>query len=206
MVCKNYTDLKTEIGDVTLLVVSKTQSVDKIKELYDCGVRAFGENRIEELSKKVVELPADICWHFIGRIQTKKIRNIVKCADLIHSVDSFKAIETINKEAGKISKVQDVLIQLNVSEEESKTGFDENSLVQIMEFVSNQPNVNVVGLMTMAPFTDDHEVLSNVFTKMKSLYDQYDFSILSMGMSNDYHIAIECGSNLVRVGTRIFSE
>ncbi len=206
MIYDNYKNIADTIGDANLLVVSKYQGIDKIQELYDSGVRLFGENRIEELKMKYSEMPKDICWHFIGRIQSKKIKHIVKYADLIHSVDSFKALTIINKEAEKINKIQKVLIQLNVSNEESKTGFDENDLSTIIIEVSNYTNVEVVGLMTMAPFTDDKAILRDVFLKMKNCYDQYHFSVLSMGMSNDYKIALEYGANLIRIGTSIFSE
>lgn len=206
MIYDNYKNIADSIGNANLLVVSKYQGIDKIQELYDSGVRLFGENRIEELKIKYSELPKDICWHFIGRIQSKKIKDIVKYADLIHSVDSFKALTIINKEAEKINKIQKVLIQLNVSNEESKTGFDERDLSSIIIEVSNYTNIEVVGLMTMAPFTDDKAILRDVFSKMKNCYDQYHFSVLSMGMSNDYKIALEYSANLIRIGTSIFSD
>ncbi len=204
MLYENYKMISQEIGDAQLLVVSKQRSIESISELYDHGVRLFGENRIEELREKKLALPEDITWHFIGRIQSKKIRHIVQCANLIHSVDSFKTLDLINKEASKINKVQDVLIQLNVSDEESKTGFNESELDKIMDYVSDLENVNVVGLMTMAPFTDDEDVLRKVFSAMQQNYLKYYFTVLSMGMSNDYMIALEYGANLVRVGTKIF--
>lgn len=206
MLYDNYKKIAADINDAKLLAVSKHQEAFKIQELYDNGVREFGENRIEELKVKCNELPSDIVWHFIGRIQSKKIKDIVKCADLIHSVDSLKALKLIDKEAGKIDKVQKVLIQLNVSEEESKTGFDENDLVEVMKEAESLSNVEVVGLMTMAPFTSDEVVLRNVFSIMQSKFEEYDFDVLSMGMSNDYKIAIEYGANLIRVGTSIFGK
>ncbi len=206
MLYSNYKSIEESIGNARLLAVSKNQEVFKIQELYDNGVREFGENRIEELKVKCSELPSDIVWHFIGRIQSKKIRDIVKCADLIHSVDSLKALKLINKEALKIDKVQKVLIQLNVSEEESKTGFDENDLKSVMGEAESLSNVNVVGLMTMAPFTSDENVLRSIFSTMQDKFGEYDFDVLSMGMSNDYKVAIEYGANLIRVGTMIFGK
>ncbi|MFV0499871.1 MAG: YggS family pyridoxal phosphate-dependent enzyme [Bacilli bacterium] len=204
MIYENYDRIKKTIGEVNLLVVSKHQSEDKIIELYNHGIREFGENRTEELKVKKNNLPNDIKWHFIGRIQSKKIRDIVKCAALIHSVDSLKALRLINKEANKINKVQEILIQLNISHEESKTGFNRQDVETILLESKQLANVKVLGLMTMAPNTNDKAVLENVFKQMKECYDFYDFSILSMGMSNDYKIAIEYGSNLIRVGTMIF--
>ncbi len=206
MLYDNYKNIVSEIGEATLLAVSKNQPIESIVELYNNGVRMFGENRIEELKEKVIDSPDDIAWHFIGRIQSKKIRDIVKCSDLIHSVDSLKALTLIDKEAKKIDKVQNVLIQLNVSEEESKTGFDQFDLETVMNEVKSLPNVKVLGLMTMAPFTDDEDILRNVFSIMQKKYNEYDFEILSMGMSNDYHLAIEYGANLIRVGTSIFKQ
>lgn len=205
MLYDNYKNIVKDIGDAMLLVVSKYQPNDKIEELYNNGVRAFGENRIEELKVKKETLPSDIEWHFIGRIQSKKIRDIVKCSDLIHSVDSLKALSLIDKEAGKINKVQSVLIQLNVIDEESKTGFSAQQLDEVMQCASSLVNVKVVGLMTMAPNTEDEDVLRSVFSQMKECYDKYDFDILSMGMSNDYKVALEYGANIVRIGTMIFS-
>lgn len=206
MIYDNYKNIVSEIGEASLLAVSKTQPIESIVELYNNGVRMFGENRIEELKEKVIDSPDDIAWHFIGRIQSKKIRDIVKCSELIHSVDSLKALTLIDKEAKKIDKVQKVLIQLNVSEEESKTGFDQFDLETVMNEVKSLPNVKVLGLMTMAPFTDDEDILRNVFSIMQKKYNEYDFEILSMGMSNDYHLAIEYGANLIRVGTSIFKQ
>ncbi len=206
MLYENYKNIEAKIGSASLLAVSKTQPEEKILELYNHGVREFGENRIEELKVKVDSLPSDISWHFIGRIQSKKIKDIVKCADLIHSVDSLKALRIIDKEAAKINKIQKVLIQLNVSEEESKTGFDQFDLDDVMKEVKQLANVEVLGLMTMAPFTDDVSVLENVFSIMQKKYSEHDYEILSMGMSNDFHIAVKYGANLIRVGTSIFSE
>lgn len=205
MLYDNYKKIVDEIGDAKLLVVSKYQPNNKIEELYNCGVRSFGENRIEELKLKKQELPNDIEWHFIGRIQSKKIKDIVSCADLIHSVDSLKVLLLIDKEAKKIDKVQDVLIQLNVSNEDSKTGFDASDLENVMSEAKKLCNVKIVGLMTMAPFTDDENILRNVFSKMQDCYKLYSFDLLSMGMSNDYHIALEYGANIIRIGTMIFS-
>ncbi len=205
MLYDNYKSIASEIGNASLLVVSKTQPESSILELYNNGIKEFGENRIEELKVKVKNLPEDISWHFIGRIQSKKIKDIVNYAHLIHSVDSLKALKLIDKEARKINKVQKVLIQLNVSSEETKTGFSDSDLSEVMSVAKSLPNIEVVGLMTMAPFTDDEAVLNNVFSTMQEKYKEYEFEVLSMGMSNDFHIAIKYGANLIRVGTKIFS-
>lgn len=206
MICSNYDKIKSEIGSTMLLAVSKTQQNDKIMTLYNHGVKSFGENRINELKMKKLVLPDDIDWHFIGRLQTKKVRDVVKNADLIHSVDTIGILETIDKESAKIGKVQRVLIQINASGEESKTGFYPHELDEVVSASKKLSNVCVVGLMTMAPFTDDEEILREVFDIMKKLYNSYDFEILSMGMSNDYKLAIEYGATLIRVGTSIFNE
>ncbi len=206
MICNNYDTIKAKVGDAKLLVVSKTQTNEKILQLYKHGVRCFGENRINDLKYKVISLPEDIEWHFIGRIQSKKIRDIVKCSHLIHSVDSIKTLELIDKEANKIKKEQHVLIQINVSGEDSKTGFLASQLNDVLKVASKLSNVKVDGIMTMAPFTDDTELLNSVFEKMQKIYQMHDFTILSMGMSNDYEIALQYGANLVRIGSSIFKE
>lgn len=206
MICKNYDRIKNEINSSQLLVVSKTQSIEDIRKLYNHGVYAFAENRINELKNKVLVLPSDIEWHFVGRLQTKKIRDIVKNCVLIHSVDSVKGIEVINKEACKIDKVQDVLIQLNISGEESKTGFLEENLTSVLDFSKGLKHVRILGIMTMAPYTDDEAELRRIFSKMQELFLNNDFSILSMGMSNDYKIAVEYGSTIVRIGSSIFNK
>ncbi len=206
MICNNYDKIKQEIGDVTLLVVSKTQPNEKIRALYNHGVREFGENRINDLKLKRLALPDDIIWHFVGRIQTKKIRDIVKNASLIHSVDSVKTLEVINHEAQKINKVQKVLVQVNVSEEASKTGFYTEELEDVIKLAKKFKHVSIEGLMTMAPFIDDEAELRRIFSEMQTLANSLELKELSMGMSNDYKIAIECGATIVRIGTSIFKE
>ncbi len=206
MICNNYDKIKSEIGNVKLLVVSKTQPNEKILKLYNHGVRDFGENRINDLKVKRLTLPEDINWHFVGRIQTKKVRDIVKNCTLIHSVDSTRILETINKEALKIGKVQRVLIQLNISEEESKTGFYKEEIESVISFASKLKNICVEGFMTMAPFSASEEELEEIFKEMQLILKTYRLNELSMGMSNDYNIAIKYGSTIIRVGTSIFKE
>lgn len=199
---------KTLPLNCTLVAVSKTKPNASIIEAYEAGQRVFGENKALELRDKAEVLPKDIEWHFIGRLQTNKVKYVVKNASLIHSVDRMKLVEAINKEAIKQDKVQDILIQLNVSKEESKTGFEVDNFDEILTSIKDFMNVRVVGLMTMAPFVDDVEEIRYVFKDMKSIYDKYkdkyDLNHLSMGMSNDYQVALEEGANMVRIGSSIF--
>lgn len=209
MIKENYEHIKSTLNDETILVaVSKTKPVSLIQEAYDLGQRIFGENKALELRDKVDLLPSDIEWHFIGRLQTNKVKYVVKNAALIHSVDRIKLAQEISKEAAKANKVQDVLVQLNISHEDSKTGFDQNQLASIIEEVSALEHVRVVGLMTMAPFLENAEEVRYVFKEMKEIFDKYknefDLKYLSMGMSNDYHVAQEEGANMVRIGSSIF--
>jgi len=195
-------------ADSTLVAVSKTKPNALIEEAYQSGQRIFGENKALELRDKALVLPADIEWHFIGRLQTNKVKYVVKAAQLIHSVDRLKLAKAINDEATKLGKVQEVLVQLNISLEDSKTGFNKEELEEILQAVKSYENINVVGLMTMAPFVDDAEEVRYVFKAMKEIYDQYqeeyNLKYLSMGMSNDYQIALEEGANMVRIGSSIF--
>jgi pyridoxal phosphate enzyme (YggS family) len=209
MIKENYEHIKSTLNsDTTLVAVSKTKPVSLIQEAYDLGQRIFGENKALELRDKVDLLPNDIKWHFIGRLQTNKVKYVVKNAALIHSVDRMKLAVEISKEAVKACKVQDVLIQLNISQEDSKTGFDKNELASIINEVQALENVKVVGLMTMAPFLENAEEVRYVFKEMKEIFDKYknEFNLeyLSMGMSNDYHVALEEGANMVRIGSSIF--
>ncbi|MBM7558875.1 YggS family pyridoxal phosphate-dependent enzyme [Marinitoga litoralis] len=214
---KNLSEIQNKIklyasnrNDILLIAVSKTFPIEYIKEAYDFGIRDFAENKAQELRYKAQELSdLDINWHFIGRIQTNKIKYIVPVAKYIHSVYREKEIEEIDKVAKKYNKIQKILIELNVSGEESKGGITENELKDLLEFSKQFENVQVVGLMTMAPYTDNEEIIRNVFLKLKSLRDEYikyypNLKELSMGMSNDYHIAIEAGSTMLRIGSSIF--
>ena len=209
MIKQNLENIKNIIPSHCVLVaVSKTKPNEAIIEAYEAGQRIFGENKALELRDKAEVLPKDIRWHFIGRLQTNKVKYVVKHSSLIHSVDRLKLVEAINKEAEKLEKIQDILIQLNVSKEESKTGFEVEHFDEILSSINDYKNVRVVGLMTMAPFVDDVEDVRYVFKDMKSIYDKYkdnyNLSHLSMGMSNDYHVALEEGANMVRIGSSIF--
>jgi hypothetical protein len=205
-----------EIGaDVTLIAVSKTKPDSLIKDAYDFGQRDFGENKVQDLKAKAERLPKDIRWHMIGRIQTNKIKDFIGFVHLIHGVDRTKALQIINKEAGKAERIVDVLIQVHISQEETKAGF---SIAELMDFIKNSDfdnyqNIRVRGLMGMATFTNNENQITNEFSILKKLFDQikkesnlFHFDILSMGMSGDFKIALKEGSNMIRLGTVLFGE
>ena len=195
---------------VTLVAVSKTKPVEDLQEAYDAGIRDFGENKIQEMCDKYEVLPKDIRWHMIGHVQTNKVKYMAPFVYLIHGVDSLKLLKEINKQAEKNNRVIDVLLQQFIADEETKFGLDEEEIHQIMtEEIQNLPNIRVVGLMGMATFTDDENQVRNEFKSLKSNFDllqknHSDVSILSMGMSGDYEMAIEEGSTMVRIGSSIF--
>lgn len=198
--------------EVTLIAVSKTKPVETLQEAYDLGVRIFGENKVQELTAKYEALPKDIHWHMIGHLQTNKVKYIIDKAELIHSVDSLKLAETIEKEAAKHDLIVDILVEVNVAEEESKFGMKMEEVIPFVEKVSAFPHVRVRGLMTIAPFVEDPEENRSIFADLHKLYidikkknhDNDTVSVLSMGMTNDYEVAIEEGATMVRVGTGIF--
>lgn len=201
---------KFENTGVTLVAVSKTKSETEILKLYDLGQRDFGENYVQELVDKQVHLPKDIRWHFIGHLQRNKVKYIAPFVHLIHSVDSSKLLQEINKQAAKLNKVIDVLLQVHIAEEETKFGFDEDELMDFSSQIKQFPNVRVRGLMGMATFTDDTEKVNREFQLLKKLFDkcnsnfQSTVDILSMGMSADYETAIKNGSTMVRIGSLLF--
>ena len=198
--------------EVTLIAVSKTKPVETLQEAYDLGVRIFGENKVQELTAKYEALPKDIHWHMIGHLQTNKVKYIIDKAELIHSVDSLKLAETIEKEAARHDLIADILVEVNVAEEESKFGMKMEEVIPFVEKVSAFPHVRVRGLMTIAPFVEDPEENRSIFADLHKLYidikkknhDNDTVSVLSMGMTNDYEVAIEEGATMVRVGTGIF--
>ncbi len=199
-------------SDVTLIAVSKTHPASDIKELYDQGVRHFGENKVQELVDKYEVLPKDIKWHLIGHLQTNKVKYIVDKVHLIHSVDSVKLAEQIEKEAAKKDVQVNILVQVNVADEDTKFGLDAAETIAIVEEISKFPHVHIKGLMTIAPFVDDGEENRKYFNELKQLsvdikgknIDNVSMDFLSMGMSGDYPVAIEEGATFVRVGTSIF--
>lgn len=198
--------------EVTLIAVSKTKPVETLREAYDLGVRVFGENKVQELTAKYEALPDDIHWHMIGHLQTNKVKYIIDKVDLIHSVDSLKLAETIEKEAEKHALTADILVEVNVAQEESKFGLKTEEVIPFIEKISGFSHVNVRGLMTIAPFVENPEENRSIFADLHQLsvdisnknIDNVNVSILSMGMTNDYEIAIEEGATMVRVGTGIF--
>ena len=208
---ENYHKIKAQIPEnVELVAVSKFHPIEKIKEIYDCGQKVFGENKVQELLTKVNELPADIQWHLIGHLQTNKVKYIAPFIDTIQSVDSEKLLIEINKEAAKNNKKIKVLLQVKIAEEETKYGLE---IAEAKEIFSNYlehkyPNIEILGLMGMATFTDNNNQVKSEFLVLKSLFDELStfrkLETLSMGMSDDFALAIECGSTSVRIGSAIF--
>jgi len=201
---------------VTLVAVSKTKSVEEIKELYDLGQKDFGENYVQELAEKQSQLPKDIRWHFIGHLQSNKVKQIAPFIHLVHAVDSLKLLQEINRQGKKNDRVIDCLLQVHIAQEETKFGLDENELKTLASTNANElhqlQNVRIVGLMGMASFTDDMEKVRIEFRYLKRLFETYaklpidncQLTILSMGMSSDYFVAIEEGTTMVRIGSLIF--
>lgn len=196
----------------TCVAVSKTKPKEDIEKIYNLGHRDFGENKVQELEYKYNNLPQDINWHMIGHLQSNKVRKVIPIVSLIHSVDSLKLLKVINKESKKFDKVTNCLIQVNISKESSKYGFEDRELDFLnQETINEYKNIKFKGLMGMASFTNDESIIKNEFNNLKNIYDNIrkeidDFNILSMGMSNDYKIALESGSNMIRVGSKIFGK
>ena len=208
---ENYHKIKAQIPEnVELVAVSKFHPVEKIKEIYDCGQKVFGENKVQELLTKVNELPADIQWHLIGHLQTNKVKYIAPFIDTIQSVDSEKLLLEINKEAAKNNRKIKVLLQVKIAEEETKYGLEISEAKEIFSnYLEHQyPNIEILGLMGMATFTDNKNQVKSEFLVLKSLFDELStfkkLETLSMGMSDDFALAIECGSTSVRIGSAIF--
>ena len=209
----NYRQICEELGDkVQLVAVSKLKSVQEIKTLYDLGHRDFGENYVQELLEKQASLPADIRWHFIGHLQSNKAKYIVPFIYLIQGVDSINLLREINKQAKKAARIANVLLQVHIAEEESKFGLNEEELNQVMSHLADFQHIRVKGLMGMASFSDDAGKVKNEFRYLKRLFDRIrsaaggaqDLQLLSMGMSGDYRLAMEEGSNMVRIGSLLF--
>ncbi len=200
-------ELKKEIGSVTLVAVSKTKSNEEILKAYNLGIRDFGENYVQELIKKMDSLPSDIKWHMIGHLQTNKVKDIVKRnIYLIESVDSVRLMKEINKEAIKNNKTISILIEVNIANDINKTGCSIDDLDTLINISKELSSINLRGLMAIAPHTDDINKIRELFKKMNSLKSKYNLELLSMGMSNDYKIAIEEGTDIIRIGTKIFGE
>jgi pyridoxal phosphate enzyme (YggS family) len=214
----NYLKIVKEVqaAKAVLVAVSKIKPVEAIKELYDLGHRDFGENYVQELVDKQGKLPPDIRWHFIGHLQTNKVKYIAPFVHLIHGIDSFKLLKEVNKQAVKNNRVIEVLLQVHIAQEETKFGFDEHELHELMNTHSNElqelKNIQIVGLMGMASFSDEEAIVRSEFKHLKRIYDHYaqlqtvncKLQTISIGMSADYKIALEEGSNLIRIGSLLF--
>ncbi len=211
---ENLLDLNSTLpANVVLVAVSKTKPVEVVQEAYHAGQRIFGENKIQEMVEKYEAMPKDINWHMIGHIQTNKVKYMASFVDLVHGVDSLKVLEEINRQAQKHQRIIDCLLQVHIAEEETKFGLakDELDLLLASDSYLKLKNIKVKGLMGMATFTENKEQIRKEFTALKTVYDQHkinnpNFSTLSMGMSGDYKIAIECGSTMVRIGSSIFGD
>jgi PLP dependent protein len=215
-----YQQIKTELDskNVALVAVSKTKPIEDIQALYNLGQRDFGENYVQELTEKYEQLPKDIRWHFIGHLQSNKVKYIAPFVHLIHGVDSFNLFKEINKQGLKNNRVINCLLQIHIAKEENKFGFDEHELILLQDTstssVHELKNINIIGMMGMASFSDDMNVVKNEFGSLKIIFDKYallsiancQLSILSMGMSSDYKIAIQEGSNMVRIGSLLFGK
>lgn len=223
-----YTTICEEVKkhEATLVAVSKTKPPEAIKELYDLGHRDFGENYVQELVDKQALLPDDIRWHFIGHLQSNKVKYIAPFVHLIHGIDSYKLLKETDKQAKKVNRVIDVLLQVHIAQEETKFGFDEQELHDLLstnyghELVPQQAglrelkSIRIVGLMGMASFSDDEDLVRSEFKKLKNLYHKYaqlqlgncGLQTLSMGMSADYQIALQEGSNMIRIGSLLFGK
>lgn len=201
-------------NEVTLITVSKTNPVTKLKEAMDCGVHIFGENKVQEMLEKQEELPENIEWHMIGHLQRNKVKYLMGKVALIHSVDSLRLAQEINKEAGKQGTIENILVEINVAEEASKFGITTEEAIDLVSDIAKLPNIRIKGLMTIAPFVADPEENRTVFRALKKLsvdirsknIDNVTMDVLSMGMTNDYEVAIEEGATIVRVGTGIFGK
>ena len=194
-------------GKATLIAVSKTKPNEDIQALYDAGQRDFGENYVQELVDKEATMPKDIRWHFIGHLQSNKVKAIAPFVHLIHGVDSFNLLQEINKQAAKVGRTIDCLLQIHIATEETKFGLDADELAQVISESAALKNVQIIGLMGMASFSEDKNLVREEFRALQVLYKQYpQFKTLSMGMSGDFTITIEEGGNMVRIGSLLFGE
>jgi len=199
----------------TLVAVSKTKPATDIQQLYDLGQRDFGENYVQEIVEKQAVLPPDIRWHFIGHLQSNKVKYLAPFVYMIHGVDSLKLLKEIDRQALKSNRIIPVLLQVHIAMEETKFGLDEEELNEMINALPGLPHIALKGLMGMASFTDDHDIVRNEFRRLKALYEKINvlyaaqlpgsqLTVLSMGMSADYPVAIEEGSNMVRIGSLLF--
>ena len=223
MICENLKEVEAKIeaackragrdrSEVTLIAVSKTKPVEMLQEVYDTGVRDFGENKVQEMMDKYEVMPKDIHWHMIGHLQRNKVKYLMGKAALIHSVDSLRLAEEISAQSVKHEVTTDILIEVNIAGEETKFGTDREEAIALVEAAAKLPNIHICGLMTIAPFVENSEDNRKYFQQIRQLsvdikeknIDNVDMRILSMGMTGDYEVAIEEGATMVRVGTGIF--
>jgi pyridoxal phosphate enzyme (YggS family) len=211
----NLNTIKSTLSEhVTLVAVSKTKPVSDLMQAYEAGQRIFGENKIQEMTDKWEEMPKDIQWHMIGHVQSNKVKFMAPFVSLIHGVDSLKLLQEINKQALKNNRIIDCLLQIHIAEEETKFGLDENELNQLLSSfeLKEMKNIRILGLMGMATFTENQNQIKKEFTHLKSIFDSIQaienenlqLNTISMGMSGDYQLAIDCGSTMVRIGSSIF--
>ena len=217
-IATNLSKIKSQLPtDIALVAVSKTKPNADLMEAYEAGQRIFGENKIQEMSEKWQTMPKDIQWHMIGHVQSNKVKFMAEYVSLIHGVDSLKLLEEINKQAKKHNRVIDCLLQMHIAEEETKFGLNQSELYEIIDFIQNEnndiKNINIVGLMGMATFTDNQNQIQKEFQNLKAIFDKISDqpptcnlqpTMLSMGMSGDYKLAIDCGSTMIRIGSSIF--
>jgi len=212
MIKKRLESFYQELGeDISLVAVSKTKTIEDIMSAYNSGQRLFGENRVQELTDKYSNLPKDIKWNMIGNLQSNKVKYIASFVDLIHSLDSLKLAKEINKQGEKNNRVIDCLVQIKISKEETKHGISFDNFDEFYKNIKSLKFINIAGLMGMASFTDDKNLIKDEFKSISSLYKKLklvdkNFKYLSIGMSNDYNLAVNEGSNMIRIGSRIFGE
>lgn len=213
-ISENIKKFKAEIpSEVTLVAISKTKPNEDLMEAYNAGQRIFGENKIQEMAQKWEDLPKDIKWHMVGHVQRNKVKYMAEFVELIHAVDSLKLLKEINKQAKKHNRLIKCLLQIKIAEEESKYGLDVAAAKEILqsEELRKLPHVKITGLMGMATLTENEDKIKSEFSFLRTTFEafkqeQEDFNTLSMGMSGDYKIALECGSTMIRVGSSIFGE
>lgn len=225
MLCENLNQVQKNIekaciesgrhlSDVTLIAVSKTKPVELLMEAYNAGARVFGENKVQEILDKYEQMPSDVKWHMIGHLQRNKVKYIIDKVEMIHSVDSLRLADTIEQEAAKKNVVMKILLEVNVAEEETKFGLHIEEVLPLLEKIAQYPHLQVMGLMTIAPYVENPEDNREVFRKLKKLsvdiakknINNITMSVLSMGMTGDYTVAVQEGATMVRVGTGIFGE
>ena len=205
-ISENIQKIKSEIPkEITLVAVSKTKPISDIEQAYNSGQLIFGENKVQELVEKHEKLPKDIQWQMIGHLQTNKVKYIAPFVNLIHGVDSEKLLKEIDKRARQNDRIIDCLLQVHIATESTKFGFSGNELGEIIKKLENYKNVNIIGFMGMATFTENKNQIKEEFSFLSTIYKQHkQMNTLSMGMSGDYKIAISCGSNMIRIGSTIF--